>query len=121
MNWLLLVVFLLTGNILCTYASDTLKHSELEQYEGVKYLTFTKENENNAVDIRNVNFNDNYVNVFVIHGFEMKKLDKPLQVKNDLFQFNPNVGRVIIVSWLEYSSGKFLRFTVIASPRIQLC
>lgn len=111
MNWLLFIAFLLKGEFLFTFASDILEKSQLEQYEGVKYATFTKANRSASVDIRHVNFNDDYTNVFVVHGFESKNIDKALKAKNDIFKFDVNVGRVIIISWLNYShaSGKLLR------------
>lgn len=112
MIFIFLALFLLNSEVLCTNAAaDTLEKSELEQYNGVEYLTYTKDNRTNAVDIRDVKFDDDYANVFVIHGFEAKSIKNALQVKDDLFQFNLNVGRIIIVSWLDYShgSGTFLK------------
>lgn len=111
MNLFFIVLFILKCGVLYSFASDTLDYSELELNQGVKYLSFTRANRNNAVDIRKVTFDDNYSTVFVIHGFETTSLDKPLQVKNDLFQLNLNVDRVIIVSWLDYSfaAGKLIK------------
>lgn len=99
MNWFLFRrLFLLNCVLLFSHAIDTLKNSRLEQSLGVKYLTYTKVNPNASVNIRDVSFNDGYNSVFVIHGFECKSLEKPLQVKDDIFQHNMNAGRVIIVS-----------------------
>lgn len=103
------VLLLLYAELSTTNATRNVTLSSLEQYEGVKYLAYTKTNKTNAVDIRDVNFDDEYGNVFIIHGFQAKSLDKSaVKVKNEVFQFNSNVERVIIVSWLEYSrsSGK---------------
>lgn len=105
MNCFSLTLFLLNSAVLLTYARDTLEKSQLEQYEGVSYLTYTKNNRKNSVNIREVDFDDDYTTVFVIHGFKSENIDKPLQIKNDIFQFDLNVGRVIIVSWLEYSDA----------------
>ncbi len=108
MGYILLLLFLLNSDAL--YAtSDALEYSQLEVDEGVKYLTYKRNDKKNSVDIRQVNFSDDYGTVFIVHGFETKTLDKPLQIKNDVFQFNLDVERVIIVSWLEYShaSGIF--------------
>lgn len=88
---------------MCLRGIDLFKRSKLEQNEGVTYLTYTRENKKVAVDIRDVNFNDTSKNVFIIHGFEAESLDKPLQVKDDLFEYKNDVERVIIVSWLDYS------------------
>lgn len=109
MHFCVLTLIILICNVMCSHGINSLKLSELERNEGVRYLTYTRKNKNVVADIRDVNFNDTFVNVFIIHDFESKSLDKPLQVKNDLFQYKVDVGRVIIVSWLNYS-GKLSRF-----------
>lgn len=106
MGYILLLLFLLNSAAFLA-TSDALDYSQLEVDESVKYLAYTRNNKKNPVDIRQVDFGDDYATVFVIHGFEMKTLDKPLQVKNDL-----NVERVVIVSWLEYSHASGTIITI---------
>lgn len=111
MGYILLLLFLLNSAAFLA-TSDALDYSQLEVDESVKYLAYTRNNKKNPVDIRQVDFGDDYATVFVIHGFEMKTLDKPLLVKNDIFQFNLNVERVVIVSWLEYSHASGTIITI---------
>lgn len=108
----LLAIFLLNAGFLFTHA--TLPVSRLERYEGVKYLTYTKANKDKQVDIRKINFTDTG-NVVVIHGFGAKDLKKPLQVKNDLFNTDPEIQRVIVVDWRDYSGKMKLLISLTCS------
>lgn len=111
MNSCVLKILLLIYNITCSHVINSLERSTLEKDQGVSYLTYTRAERNNSRDIRNVNFNESNVTVFIIHGYGPRLLlNKPLQVKDDLFQYRVDVGRVIIVSWLDYSRGKLLKF-----------
>lgn len=111
MNFIVLTLFILYCKVLSSNGKNSLELSYIENSEGVEYLTYTKNNSQNSVNIRYVDFNDDYLNVFIIHGFDVKSLDEPLQVKDDLFKYVENVRRVIIIDWQDYSekTGKFER------------
>lgn len=84
----------------------SLETSLLEQRHNVQYLTYTKENRNHPFDIRDVTFNDGQTTSFIIHGYSPTSLDQPLKLVNDIFDHDANVSRVIVVSWIDYASGK---------------
>lgn len=94
-----LILFLSTG----VHALET---SLLEQQHNVQYRTYTKENRNHPLDIRDVTFNDGQTTSFIIHGYSPSSLDQPLKLVNDIFDHDRNVSRVIVVSWIDYASGK---------------
>lgn len=96
----------------CVVSSATaeLKQSSLEKLKNVRYLGFTKENPTELVDIRGLDCSGNLTTVFIVHGYFTISLEKPHNLKDDFFKYNPDVGCVIIVSWLDYSiySGMLL-------------
>lgn len=103
MKFIVLIFFALNCDFLCGSAS--LEYSHLEKHESVQYYAYTrKNNRNKPIDIRDVKFEDSSVtNVFIIHDYQFDKDDRPIKLKNDLFQLDLNVGNVIIVDWMDYS------------------
>lgn len=94
-----LILFLSTG-------VHSLETSLLEQHHNVQYKTYTKENRNQPLDIRDVTVNDGQTTSFIIHGYSPSSLDQPMKLVNDIFDHDRNVSRVIVVSWIDYASGK---------------
>lgn len=96
-------LFLLNGQVLISTAMD-LPKSELEHYENVAYLTYTRKNQHKPVDIRHADFDDTHTTVFIIHGVEVSMIGEPLlKVKDDIFAYRLDVERVVVVSWIEFS------------------
>lgn len=104
MNLFLFLYFFISSS----YAA--LEQSQLEKLKNVKYLGYTREDQDNYVDIRDIDCSKNMTTVFVIHGYFKISLQQPMKLKDDIFKYDPNVGCVIVVSWLYYSSysGKSL-------------
>lgn len=108
-----IIFFVLTTTSVQSYSNRyaSLERSQLEKQHGIQYMSFTRGNPQSSVDIRDINnFDDGLTSVFVIHGYWTISLDKPLNMKDAIFQHDPNVERVIVVSWMDYSSGKFQNF-----------
>lgn len=108
--WRLVFIFYLFRGVYSNSSQySSLELSQLERNNDVKYLTFTKDDRKTSKDIRDVNFNDGQVTVFIVHGYLMTSLKEPLTLKDDILKYNQNVARVIVVSWMNYSriSGEF--------------
>lgn len=106
MRYLLPILFLCIVSF--SYGNILLERTKLET-KGVKYLAYSKKNQNHPVDIRDISFDDDRKTAFIIHGYWSKSFESQLRLKDELFQYAPNMGRVIVVSWLDYSTfvGKF--------------
>ncbi|KAG4077767.1 hypothetical protein HA402_011196 [Bradysia odoriphaga] len=102
MHSLLLSLLLLYSGV--TYSYDELEQSQLEKYKNVRYIAFEKENPIQYQDIRDVECSGNLSTVFIVHGFFKISLKEPLNMKDDIFKYRPDVKCVIIVSWLYYST-----------------
>ncbi len=92
------------------YISFTLSLTDLEatgigkNIFKVKYKTYTKDNPNKEVELRDVkNFNDGMKTKFVIHGWMSIPLGKGIKVKDATFKWQHDVGRVVIIDWREFS------------------
>lgn len=118
MSRFVLMLFLINYSVLHSCVNASLEHSQLEK-RGVIYLTYTRDNCDDSSDIRNINFDDNCTNMFIIQGHLSTSLEKPLKLKDDLFKYDQNVGRVIVVSWMDYSVlfGKKTTFDSLLSIR----
>ena len=84
-----------------TFALDT---SNLEKTFGVTYYTFKKNFPDRPIEIRDVNFEIDSKTVIVVHGYKPETLERSMAVKNALFQYDSSVGRVVVVSWVNYST-----------------
>jgi pancreatic triacylglycerol lipase len=72
----------------------------------VKYKTYTKDNPNKEVELRDVkNFNDGMKTKFVIHGWLSIPLDEGIKVKDATFKWQHDVGRVVLVDWRGLNSN----------------
>ena len=100
MRIILLLLFSLCASSLCAI----LEKSVFEVENGVKYFLFTKDSQTQAIDIRDTNYSENERIVFVIHGFQTASLDNPHKLKDDIFKYDLNVDKVVVVSWLDYST-----------------
>lgn len=83
--------------------AGVLVKSVIEHENDVKYEVYEKGN-SQAVDIHDTNFTKNEKIVFVIHGFQTTSLDNSLKLKDDIFKYDLNVDKVIVLSWLDFST-----------------
>ncbi len=103
---LVLILFLSPG-------IHSLRSSSLEQRHKVQYLTYTKENQKNPLDIRDVAFDDGQTTLFIVHGYSPTSLDHPLKLVSDIFNHDRNVSSVVVVSWIDYATGKIRYETIL--------
>lgn len=88
-----------------TYLYGQFQESKLEKLKNVRYFAFTKKDPNKLFGIRDADCSDrNLTTVFIVHGFFKISLKEPLTTKDDIFHSEPDVGCVIVVSWLDYST-----------------
>lgn len=101
--------------LLLSPAVHSLSTSLLEQNHRVQYLTYTKENRKNPLDIRDVAFDDGQTTLFIIHGYAPTSLDQPIQLVNQIFDHDQNMSRVVVVSWIDYATGKISRLSIFST------
>ncbi|XP_037029928.1 calcium-activated chloride channel regulator 1-like [Bradysia coprophila] len=102
--WYIAFIVFLWAGVDSVERNAPLEYSLLEQQHNVKYLTYSKEDPKNPTDIRDVRFDDNnQTTVFIIHGYSTNSLDGPVNLVEDIFQHNPTVSRVVVVSWIDYA------------------
>lgn len=62
--------------------------------------------------------NDNLITVYIIHGWKADTLENPEKLKNAIFEARSDVGRVVIIDWMNASRNPYGIASKVMAPEV---